>query len=146
MAFQAGTPGAIKAVPVQAGHFGQGVKYPLAIDAAGRLALSAGPVAVADALSSIVQTQSGERAMQPDYGAGISLFDPIDPDRTRFALLQTIADHEPRIQTADVVVTQGQAASDSEATITYVLTTEANTRTLTVPFFVGPATTAASSA
>jgi phage baseplate assembly protein W len=143
MAFQAGTPGAIRAVPPTAGFFGQGVKYPLTLTASGRLALSFGPDCVGDALNSIVSTAPMERVMQPDYGAAVLTFDLVDPDRSRIAIGRNIADHEPRIVRSDISAEQGADLAQSEVTIKYVLIGEANVRTETYPFFVPPPTTSA---
>ena len=133
-----GTTGAIRDVPSQAGIFGQGATYPLAFDAAGRLKLSAGPVLVDQALQSIAQTQPGERPMQPDYGAGVLNFEPLDEDRVRLAFDENIREHEPRVAAAEFSARMGTTFSDGQITIKYVARGEANARTLTAGFFAGP--------
>ena len=141
MAITFGTPGAIRAVPPTAGHFGQGVKYPLAYDSKGRLSLSFGPSLVDESIQSICRTQRGERVMLPDYGIGQQLFEPAaDADRIRFALSENIEAYEPRISQSrvDVELSLNDSAT-SEVTIRYAPTGEADTRTVTAPYFSGPA-------
>lgn len=134
-----GTPGAIRAVPPQSAHLGQGVSYPIEIDTSGRLSLSFGQKAVEDALASIVQTAPGERVMQPDYGAQPFLFDPVAPARAQSLLQQVINEHEPRVATArldgPVIVEPPGGVS---GTIVYSLAAQATSANLTYPFFVGP--------
>ena len=131
----------IQSIPSQAGIFGQGVTYPLAFDSSGRLKLSAGPVLVDQALASIAQTQPGERPMEPDYGAAILNFEPIDEDRVRMAFDENIREHEPRVAVAQFSVVPGAAFSDALVTIRYVAAGEATARTLTAGLFAGPALT-----
>lgn len=141
MALRFGTPGAIRAVPPNAGSYGQGIAYPPDYDAAGRLILAAGERCVEDALRSIVETQLGERCMQADYGAGDFLFEPIDLARGKAAILRSIADHEPRIDPASVEIDAEPNPNDLGSvlvTIRYQLRGEATPRTLTYPDFVGP--------
>jgi uncharacterized protein len=134
-----GTPGAISAPPASAGHFGQGVKYPLEYDAnTGRLKLSVGVKSVEDSIKSIVLTAPSERPMLPGYGANVGLFEPApDVDRLIVAIQQNIADYEPRVSSCEVEVALGQSLGEVFVQVTYVLVDEANSRTLTVGYFEG---------
>lgn len=138
-----GTARALPAVPDTAGPFGQGITYPPTFTTAGRLQLSSGVTLVDQALLSICQTTPGERCMQPDYGIASLLFEPVrDLDRTRVELQDNIADHEPRIDGATVGVAVVDASQNAvEIAITYQPAGEANARTLTAPFYSGPAAT-----
>ena len=136
-----GTPGAIRAIPAQAGIFGQGVTYPLAFDAAGRLKLSAGPTLVQEQLLSLMQTYPGERPMEPDYGAAVGNFEPVDMQRAIDFIAQGISEHVPAVKDFRITSRLGNVPDATEITIRYVLVGDATPRTLTAPIFVGPALT-----
>lgn len=143
MAAKFGTPGAIRAVPSNAGHFGQGVKYPLEYDDKGRLALTFGPDVTSEAVASIVQTYRGERPMQPDYGAGDWIFEPFAPDRVEIQLADQIVDHEPRIEPASVKARalQGDDFGTADYSVTFQNKGSADERTVTLGWFTGPTKT-----
>ncbi len=131
-----GTPGAIPAPPAFAGHLGQGISYPPTFDGNGRLKLSIGVNSVLDSISSICQTQAGERAMQPDYGAGgLGVFEPSIPQRLAATIRAQIEDHEPRVSSVDVKVRQTDENGTLFIDINFVVAGEANSRTLTFPFY-----------
>ncbi len=133
-----GTPGALPAVPATAGFLGQGVKYPPEADAAGRLRLSSGLDSVEEALKSIFATYPGERVMQPDYGAGVALFEPFDASLMALAVRESIDDHEPRVASIELTASQTQAPGEVIISAEYQLATEATSRTLTYAYFKGP--------
>lgn len=141
MASSVGTPGAIQSPPATAGVFGQGVAYPLANDTKGRLVLAWGVDLVTQSISSIAQTQRGERPMQPDYGAA-TIFEPVDADRLKINLEENIANHEPRARDVSVTVQTG-TGGDMPTTISFATVGDASQRTLVVPLFNGPARTGA---
>lgn len=141
MATTVGTVGAIQAVPATAGVFGQGVTYPLAFDAKGRLALSWGVDLVTQSILSIAQTQKGERPMLPDYGAA-TIFEPVDADRLKINLEQNIANHEPRARDVEVTTRTG-TGGDMPTEIKFKTAGDASQKSLTVPLFNGPARTGA---
>jgi len=137
-----GTPGAIRAVPSNAGHLGQGVAYPPDVDASGRLKLSWGPQAVEDSLRSIIETAKGERVMLGDYGCADFLFEPAtDLDRGAAALQRCIAEHEPRVAYAQV---SGSPEPGGQGIVslpvTYRIANEASAQVLTYDYFEGPVT------
>lgn len=139
-----GTPGAIQNPPASAGILGQGIKYPPEVDTTtGRLKLSWGSDLVGQSIQSIATTQPYERPMLPGYGAASITFEPVDEHRFRLLLESNIAEYEPRASDVSVQVTPLRTA-ETEARITYAVIGEANTRTLTVPLFTGPASTNAS--
>lgn len=140
----AGTVGAIQQPPASAGVLGQGVKYPLELDTVtGRLKLSWGPDLVQQAISSIEQTEPGERVMLPGYGAAATTFEPIDSDRHRLLVEQNIAEYEPRARSVNVD-TQEMPTGELVVHVSYQLQGDATIRTLTAPLFTGPASTTAS--
>ena len=140
-----GTAGALRAIPPNAGHLGQGLSYPPQYDAAGRLQLSWGRQLVAEAVQSIVETLPGERPMEPDYGGSSATFEPIgDLDRARYQISRCIEEHEPRIAEATinfVSVSTGDPTEKLQPDIEFTTTTEADSQTLTAGYFAGPAST-----
>ncbi|HJU21572.1 MAG TPA: GPW/gp25 family protein [Casimicrobiaceae bacterium] len=135
-----GTPGALPQPPSQASYLGQGIAYPLAYDANGRLELSAGTKCVDDSMSSIMQTQPGERVMQPDYGADDVTFEPVtDVGRRKARLEQVIADHEPRVTSVDVTAQLGQDGNEQAINVEYTIAGQATPQTLVFPSYTGPA-------
>lgn len=130
----------IRTPPPGAGIYGQGVSYPMTLDSNGRLKLSYGPQIVSEAVLSIAQTQTGERPMQPDYGANNALFDEVDLAAYKISLEQGIAEHEPRVERANVSAAL-QPDGGVRVTIAYLIRGEADERTLTYPLFLGPART-----
>lgn len=136
----AGTPGALPQPPASAAYLGQGIKYPLAYDPnTGRLLLSNGLTSVADALSAILQTAPGERPMQPDFGANVGTFEPVNSGRIKAVIEQVIADHEPRVKSVDIQIDLGPDTNTQQLTVRYEVAGQANPQFLTYPIFKGPA-------
>src|SRR5262245_24150324 len=134
-----GTPGAIRAVPATAGAYGQGVTYPIAYDTSGRLRLSFGVTSVYESLKSIIMTQPGERAMQPDYGAQALLFEPLEVDRLLVKIQEVVSDHESRIASVDdIKIRVGNNGGEAIIDVTVRLKGDPDQRILTYPYFVGP--------
>ncbi len=133
-----GTPGAIRQPPASSGNFGQGISYPLSYNAQGRLTLSYGPTSVEQALQAIWETGVGERAMLPKYGADTGTFEPTDLDRMIIRFRQNVAEYEPRVESVDITTSDGPGQGEVSVQVAYTLVGEANERTLTFPFFVGP--------
>ena len=134
-----GTPGAIRQTPVAAGNLGQGIKYPIRYTAAGRLDLSFGTQSVLEAAQSICSTQPGERVMEPEYGAAVGLFEPIDAGRLTIAVQQNIAEHEPHIESTEVNVDLGPTGGGQMVqSVGVIIRGEATVQYLTFPIFVGP--------
>jgi len=122
--------------PADAGFFGQSIAYPLTIER-GRLVLVSGDDIVPQAIASLLDTVPGERVMQPDYGAGVSLFEPPDPHVMQERLADQMRDHEPRGEIVNVDV-QDQGEGRHDYVIEYRTIREADVRTLTYPYFRGP--------
>lgn len=134
-----GTPGAIKAPPINAGVLGQGVSYPPTYNVQGRLKLSSGSVAVEEALQAILETAPGERAMLPGYGARIGEFEPIDLARLVAKFKKDVSDYEPRVEEiTDSDYNIGPGVGEVTLTFHYRLVGEANERILTYGIFSPP--------
>jgi phage baseplate assembly protein W len=58
---------------------GSGLRFPLALDAAGRFRMNAYEEHVAQAIGLVLRTRPRERAMRPEFGAGLDaqLFAPL---------------------------------------------------------------------
>ncbi len=54
--------------------FGRGLAFPPRLDADGRVAWSAGPANIRDAIRVVLMTDPGERVMLPAFGAGLRSF------------------------------------------------------------------------
>lgn len=133
-----GTPGAIKQSPTAAGFLGQGVSWPLQLNAQGRLAMSWGVALVEEALRQIFSTAQGERAMLPDYGSATAAFEPPDLARTVAKFKQDVAAYEPRVEYVVLAPQLGPGVNEVTVDCQYKLRDEANERTLTLGVFNGP--------
>ena len=86
---------------------GCGFKFPLQVNARGRLALSGAEERIEEAIYIVLGTRLGERLMQPDFGCGIHdlLFAPNNPStRTRAVehVRRALVAHERRIDVLNV--------------------------------------------
>jgi phage baseplate assembly protein W len=92
---------------------GRGWKFPVAVDAAGRIALSEHEDDVREAIRIILMTSKGERVMQPDFGAGLSDFvfttmNSTNLGRIQRAVEDALVKWEPRAQVTAVSVEPDQ--------------------------------------
>jgi phage baseplate assembly protein W len=92
---------------------GRGWKFPVAVDAAGRIALSEHEDDVREAIRIILMTSKGERVMQPDFGAGLSDFvfttmNSTNLGRIQRAVEDALVKWEPRVQVTAVKVEPDQ--------------------------------------
>src|SRR5215212_61323 len=91
---------------------GRGWKFPVAVDASGRIALSEYEDDVREAIRIILMTSKGERVMQPDFGAGLSDFASMNSTnlgRVQRAVEDALVKWEPRVQVTAVRVEPDQA-------------------------------------
>jgi phage baseplate assembly protein W len=96
---------------------GSGWRFPINVDARGRLQWSYGPDRVRDSIWIIVRTALGERVMRPRFGASADdyVFQPNSlPTRTALqgAIKSALLEWEPRIEVVSVRV--DTASSDPE--------------------------------
>lgn len=102
-----------------AAAYGRGVGFPVGTSEASRLAFSAGPQNIAEALRLILATEPGERVMLPAFGAGLRrfLFEPNVPATHRLveeAVRRAIELWEPRVRLESVRVS---AAADEPGNV-----------------------------
>ena len=96
---------------------GTGWRFPIMVDARGRLPWSTGPDRIRDAIWIIVRTAQGERVMRPLFGAGVDdyVFQSNSP-ATRAALggaiKNALLQWEPRIELIGVRVDSVAADPD----------------------------------
>lgn len=95
--------------PGAASRFGQGVAFPPRLGPDARVAFSAGPENVRDAIRVILLTEPGERLMLPAFGAGLGryLFEPNTTTTHRAieeAVTRALQRWEPRIELGEVAV------------------------------------------
>lgn len=92
---------------------GRGWKFPVAVDATGRIALSEYEDDVREAIRIILMTSKGERVMQPDFGAGLYGFVFASMNSTNLGRIQRAVENalikwEPRVQVTAVSVEPDQ--------------------------------------
>lgn len=88
---------------------GRGWAFPVRVEA-GQAATSAYDEDVRQAILIILGTDPGERAMRPDFGAGLRafVFEPLNPstlEALRQRVLEALVDWEPRIDVEAVAAT-----------------------------------------
>lgn len=93
---------------------GRGWKFPVAVDASGRIALSEYEDDVREAIRIILMTSKGERVMQPDFGAGLFDFVFASMNSTNLGRIQRAVEDalvkwEPRVQVTAVSVEPDQS-------------------------------------
>jgi uncharacterized protein len=106
---------------------GRSLAFPPRVDAAGRVAFSAGDANVRESIEIVLRTSQGERLRLPDFGAGLDrfLFEP-NTTATRRQIEDRIAkalrSWEPRVAVQGIVVeADPDDAEAAIATITYRL-------------------------
>lgn len=89
---------------------GRGWKFPIEVDATGKIALSDYEQDIREAIHLILMTAPGERVMQPEFGTGLPNFVFATMSATTLGALQSavqkaLIEWEPRIQVLSVHVT-----------------------------------------
>lgn len=92
---------------------GRGWKFPVSVDASGRIALSEYEDDVREAIRIILMTGKGERVMQPDFGAGLYDFVFASMNSTTIGRIQravqdALIKWEARVQVMGVEVEPDQ--------------------------------------
>jgi phage baseplate assembly protein W len=121
---------------------GQGLTFPLQINARGELALVTGSTDVEQAILIILGTIPGERVMRPNFGcrAWELIFFPNDA-RTQGLLAMFVRDAlefwEPRVEIVDVKVrTDPNETSALLVDIEYSIKATHDRRSIVYPFFI----------
>ncbi len=99
---------------------GTGWRFPIKVNARGRLEWSSGPQRIQDAIWLIVKTSIGERIMRPEFGAGVDDFvfqsnSAINRSKLAIAIKTALLEWEPRIDLDEVRV---DSAADVQSTRT----------------------------
>lgn len=94
---------------------GTGWNFPISIAGDGELQLQSGDACVHQAVRVVLGTRLGERAMRPDYGAGLEdlVFEPLSTATTALAqhrVEQALIRFEPRI---DVLSVRAEPSPDA---------------------------------
>lgn len=94
---------------------GTGWRHPVTTDRAGRIRVVSAETDIEQAISLILATAPGERAMRPDFGCGIHDFpfetmDAVTFDRVAASVREALVEWEPRIEVVDVTVETVPAA------------------------------------
>lgn len=125
-------------------YLGQGLAFPLQLNARGGLALAAGERDIEQSLRIILETLPGERVMRPEFGCRAKelLFAPRNA-ATESLLIeyvqQALGRWEPRIELLEVAVADDDAGPDGAwlVTVRYRLKDTHDERSLVYPFFIG---------
>lgn len=121
---------------------GRGVAFPLLPDAAGTLRYVEGDEQVAQSLRLLLMTAAGERVMRSGFGTQGPRLVFAPGSETNKELLETsvreaVRDYEPRVEVADVVVTQSLLAPERvDVEVTYTVR-RTNTRdSIVFPYYL----------
>jgi phage baseplate assembly protein W len=121
---------------------GRGWSAPAALDAGGEIRQDAGTEKVRQSILLILATRRGERAMRPDFGAGLEdfVFEPVGT--TTAALIRhrvetALVQWEPRIDVAEVSVSVADRRSGRvDITVGYRIRSTNTFYNLVYPFFL----------
>jgi phage baseplate assembly protein W len=123
---------------------GQGVAFPMRVNATGGLALVSSDEEIAESIRLILGTSPGERPMRPDFGCPIHnhLFGSVDASMIGmlgYEVSNSLGLWEPRIEVIDVVVSPDESQpSLLYIDITYQVRDTNDPRNLVFPFYVIP--------
>lgn len=123
---------------------GNGLAFPLSVDARGGIALARGLDDVDQAIGIILSTAPGERPMRPEFGCRVHehLFDVLDATtlgRMEVAIREALERWEPRVEIVDVAFDLGaQAQGRVDVLLGYRIRETATERNLVHPFYVIP--------
>lgn len=123
---------------------GNGLSFPLQVDANGSIALSRGTDDIEKSMRVILSTAIGERPMRPDFGCGIwdLLFEPVNENTIglmELAVREAMSRWEPRADIEDVQIAPdptGQGAVTIN--IGYAIRSSNDRRNLVHPFYLIP--------
>jgi phage baseplate assembly protein W len=121
---------------------GQGLSFPLQVNARGEIGLARGEVDIEQAIRIILETAPGERVMRPEFGCRIHelIFAPRDPATEGLMIhyiQQALLQWEPRIEVQEVQLETG-AAYDAAVHITvhYRVKSTHDERSLIYPLYL----------
>jgi hypothetical protein len=120
---------------------GTGWKFPIRVNAKGRLSWSSGPDRIQDAIWIVLATAPGERIMRESFGAGATdhVFDS-NSDVVRAKLAATVSaaltQCEPRITVVNVSVQQGTEPSQVLIVVDYQIRSTNELFNLVYPLYL----------
>lgn len=120
---------------------GRGWSFPVAADASGDIAIVTYEDDIRQSVRIILGTSPGERAMRPDFGAGLRdlMFSPINTTTmslVRQRVLQALVEWEPRIDTVTVQVTAQQGQGVLQIAMNYRVRATNTFYNLVYPFYL----------
>ena len=121
---------------------GIGWKFPVTIDATGKIAMSKFEEDIKEAIRIILGTARGERVMRPDFGCGIHelIFEPINVATIGLiesSVQEALTRYEPRIDLIDVTVIDNEAnVGKLKVSIDYRVRATNNEFNLVYPFYL----------
>jgi Bacteriophage baseplate protein W len=121
---------------------GVGWKFPVQVDGAGNIAMSAFEQDIREAIRIILSTTKGERTMRPDFGCGIHDFVFDSMSTTTLGLIETsvreaLIQWEPRIELLNIrVSTEAAEVGQLLVGIDYRVRATNNEFNLVYPFYL----------
>jgi phage baseplate assembly protein W len=123
---------------------GQGIRFPMAIDQRGSIALGSGSDGLDSSIRVVLSTAPSERVMRPEFGCRIwdLVFEPVNANTLGLmaqAVREAITQWEPRVAVQEVVVRPDQDdPSLVRIMVTYEIKTTNDRRNLVYPFYLIP--------
>jgi uncharacterized protein len=120
---------------------GQGWKFPVRVNASGRLDYSSGPDRIRDAIWIVLNTSPGERVMRPTFGAGVRdfVFSPnsaVMRTRLSSAISKALVTWEPRIEIVNIDVSALDEPNLVNISIDYTIRTTNELFNLVFPLYL----------
>lgn len=123
-------------------YIGNGLNFPLRVDARGQIALVTGNEDIEQSIRIILGTRPGERVMRPTFGcrAYELIFEPISASTATLMqeyVYEALRMWEPRIEVADVNI-EAEAGTQGVllAIVEYIVKSTHDTRSIVYPFFI----------
>jgi phage baseplate assembly protein W len=120
---------------------GQGWAFPVHLDEAGEVALSAHELDIRQSIRLVLGTAQGERVMRPDFGAGLKalVFEPINTTTmalVRHRVEEALVTWEPRIDNISVHVSAERKLGRLDINIRYRVRSTNTFYNLVYPFYL----------
>jgi uncharacterized protein len=121
--------------------YGQGISFPVTLDATGAIQLSSGQANIQQSIYIILGTQYGERVMRPTFGCNLKslVFAPNNQQTAALArqyVLDGLQQWEPRIAVHSVTATPSPADSQLLITISYSIKPSLDPQAMIYPFYL----------
>jgi phage baseplate assembly protein W len=121
--------------------YGRGASFPLAVDAAGGVAESAGVRKIEESIQIILGTQYGERVMRPTFGCNLKslVFAPNNvatANLARHYVEDGLGRWEPRIELMEVLVQNDNVGGSLRIHVHYRVRATQDVRSMVYPFYL----------